>query len=69
MRRFAQSVEISVAEVEALRLKHLKELEQTDAAEAMGISQSTFQRILSSAHKKVAFALIHGHTIHIGALE
>ena len=52
-------------EAEALRLKHVKGLEQIVAAKCMGISQSTFQRILASAHLKVSDALISGKSIEI----
>ncbi len=52
-------------EVEALRLKYEKEMEQTEAAESMKISQSTFHRILLSAHKKLAEAILNGWAIRI----
>lgn len=52
-------------ELEALRLKNIEQLDQTDAAEEMGISPSTFQRILTAAHKKVTVALIEGKAISI----
>lgn len=65
IRHFGEVVEISLVEAETLRLKHLKELDQLEAAERMGVSQSTFQRILASAHKKITYALIHGKTIQI----
>ncbi len=58
-------VELSEEEAEALRLKNLKGLDQTQAAKAMGVSQSTFQRVLSGAYKKVTEALIHGKAIKI----
>jgi predicted DNA-binding protein (UPF0251 family) len=58
-------VEISREEAEALRLKNIKGLDQTAAAAEMAISQSTFQRILTSAYKKVSEALIHGRPIVI----
>lgn len=58
-------IELSPEEVEALRLKNIEELEQTEAAKKMGISQSTFQRILSSAHKKMSEALIYGKALKI----
>ena len=35
------------------------------AAKKMKISKSTFQRLLSSAHKKIADALINGKAIRI----
>lgn len=52
-------------EIEALRLKYIENLEQITAAEKMQISQSTFQRILYSANKKIAEAIINGKAIKI----
>lgn len=52
-------------EMETLRLKYLKELDQSEAAAQMGISQSTFQRILARANKKVAEALLRGKALRI----
>jgi predicted DNA-binding protein (UPF0251 family) len=43
----------------------MKELEQEEAAKKMNTSQSTFQRILSSAYKKITEALIEGKAIKI----
>jgi predicted DNA-binding protein (UPF0251 family) len=62
-------IELSPEEAESLRLKNIEELEQTEAAKKMGISQSTFQRILSSAHKKMSEALIYGKAIKIQKRE
>jgi len=58
-------VEITPQEVEAMRLKHLKGLEQTEAAKKMGISQSSFQRLLSSAHTKVTRVIVGGKNLKI----
>jgi len=58
-------VEIDLEESEALRLKNIQNLDQKSAAKKMGISQSTFQRILSSAYKKVSSALIEGNIIKL----
>lgn len=58
-------IELAPEEAEALRLKNIEELEQTQAAAQMGISQSTFQRILSSAHKKMSEALLYGKALRI----
>lgn len=58
-------VELTAEEAEALRLKNVKDMDQTEAAEKMNTSQSTFQRILSSAYKKIAEALIEGKAIKI----
>lgn len=59
------AVEITKAEVESLRLKNIEELDQTQAAERMGISQSTFQRLLASSYKKVSEALVEGKELII----
>ena len=58
-------VEITAEEAEALRLKNLKDLDQTQAAKKMGVSQSTFQRVLASAYKKVSEAIVEGKTLKI----
>ncbi|MBU2566642.1 DUF134 domain-containing protein [Patescibacteria group bacterium] len=58
-------VELTAEEAEALRLKNVKDLDQNTCAEKMKTSQSTFQRILSSAYKKVSLALIEGKAIKI----
>ena len=63
--RFLDSIELLAEELEALRLKNLKELDQTQCAELMKTSQSTFQRILSSAYKKITVALVNGKAIKI----
>jgi predicted DNA-binding protein (UPF0251 family) len=52
-------------ELEALRLHDVDGLEQVPASEKMGISQPTFARILDSAYKKLAQALIQGKAIRI----
>jgi predicted DNA-binding protein (UPF0251 family) len=63
--RFLEVVELTAEELEALRLKNIKRLEQTEAAERMNTSQSTFQRILCSGYKKITEALIEGKAIKI----
>jgi predicted DNA-binding protein (UPF0251 family) len=63
--RFLEVIELTSEELEALRLKNIKNLEQTEAAKKMNTSQSTFQRILSSAYKKTTEALIEGKAIKI----
>lgn len=52
-------------EVEALRLRYVQDLEQIACARKMRISQSTFQRILARANKKISQALINGQAIRI----
>ena len=63
--KFLTEAKLSVEEAEALRLKELQGLEQAAAAGRMGISRPTFQRVLASARKKVASAILNGKTIHI----
>jgi len=63
--RFLEVVELTREEVEALRLKNIKDLDQIEAAKKMNTSQSTFQRILSSAYKKISKAIIEGKAIKI----
>ncbi len=63
--RELEMVELTTEEVEALRLRNIKDLEQEEAAKKMNTSQSTFQRILSSAYKKITEALIEGKAIKI----
>jgi len=58
-------VKLTLEEVEALRLKNIEGLEQKECAKKMNTSQSTFQRILSSAYKKMSIALINGKAIEI----
>jgi len=63
--RFLEVVELTIEEAEALRLKNVEDLSQVEAAKKMNTSQSTFQRILSSANKKISQALIQGKAIKI----
>lgn len=63
--RFLDVVELTTEEMEALRLKNEKGLDQVKCAELMKTSQSTFQRILSGSYKKIADALLKGKAIKI----
>ena len=63
--RQAPTVELTEEEAESLRLKNIVNLDQTQAAQKMGVSQSTFQRLLSSAYKKVSLALVEGRPMRI----
>lgn len=64
-----EEVDLSLDELEALRLCDLKGLEQKEAAKKMRISQSTLSRILISARKKVIQSLIEGKAIKIHKKE
>lgn len=63
--RILDEIELTAEEVEALRLKNIEELEQVECAKKMNTSQSTFQRILTSAYKKISRAVIEGKAIKI----
>lgn len=52
-------------ELEALRLADLERQGQTKAARQMGVSQSTFQRMITEARHKVARALVNGLALHV----
>ena len=57
---------LTLDELEALRLADLNGLYQEKAAPKMGISRSAFARILESARKKAADALVHGKSLRLG---
>ena len=63
--RFLEEVRLSIEEAEGIRLKDTEELEQEQCAERMKISRPTFHRILASARKKIADALLNGKAIRI----
>ncbi len=58
-------VVLSLDEVEALRLADYNGHYQEAAADQMKISRATFARIVESARRKVADALIHGKALQI----
>jgi predicted DNA-binding protein (UPF0251 family) len=63
--RALQEVGLTVEEVEAIRLRDVEGLQQEECAERMHISRPTFHRVLGSARRKVADALINGKAIRI----
>lgn len=63
--RLLERVDLSVEELEAIRLKDLEGLQQEQCARKMRISRPTFQRVLESARKKVADVLISGKAVRI----
>jgi predicted DNA-binding protein (UPF0251 family) len=56
---------MTLDEFEAIRLADLGGLYQEQAAEEMGISRSTFSRLVESAHRRLADALVHGKALRI----
>ncbi len=60
-----EPIGITIDEFEAIRLRDYHDIQQKKSAEIMDVSQPTFHRILTSARKKIAKALIEGNTIII----
>jgi predicted DNA-binding protein (UPF0251 family) len=60
-----EGVVLSIDEFEAMRLACLDEMKQADAAKLMNVSRPTFSRIVTSACKKVADALVNIKAIKI----
>ena len=58
-------VALTFDEFEAICLKEIEEMFQKEASKVMNISQPTFHRLLTSARKKVAEALVFGKSIRI----
>ena len=63
--RVLEEVCLSVEEAEAIRLKDLEGLEQTECAQRMNVSRPTFHRVLGAARSKLADALLNGKAIRI----
>ena len=61
----AEATVLGVDEFEALRLTDLEGMGQKEASEKMEVSQPTLCRILESARKKVADAIVNGKQIRI----
>ncbi len=57
--RELETVELKLDEFEALRLCDYDGMSQIEAAEAMGISRGTVQRLLLSGRKKVVDVLLN----------
>ena len=60
-----EEVEITLDELETLRLSNLEKISQADSADKMNVHQSTFQRTLTRAREKVTDALVNGKAIKI----
>ena len=63
--RSLEEICISIEEVEAIKLKDIENLDQGQCAKNMNISRTTFQRVLESARKKLADAVLNGKSIKI----
>ena len=63
--QFLEEICLSLDEVEAIRLADLEGHYQEVVAEKMNVSRQTVGRILASAHKKIADALVLGKAIRL----
>ena len=60
-----EGVILTIDEYEAVRLSDLEGLTQVDTAKKMKVHRSTISRILTSAHRKIADALVNVKAIRI----
>lgn len=63
--QYLEEVELTLDEVEALRLADFEGQYQELVAEKMKVSRQTIGRILATAHKKIAEALVMGKAIRL----
>ncbi|HHB94764.1 MAG TPA: DUF134 domain-containing protein [Campylobacterales bacterium] len=63
--RGLEKIVLECDEMEAIRLANYENLYQQECADRMGISRTTFSRLVSSANKKIAEALLHGKALEI----
>jgi len=62
-------IELGLDELEAMRLCDLEDNQQEEAAEAMGVSRGTVQRLLQSGRKKLLHAISEGHALSFSDAE
>ncbi len=60
-----EPIHIEPAELEVIMLTDIEDLNQQEAGERMGTSRGTVWRLLQSARRKIALALIEGRRIDI----
>jgi len=58
-----RKISLDEDEMEAVRLSDFEGLYQQECANKMGVSRTTFSRLIQNAHKKIADALLHGKAI------
>jgi predicted DNA-binding protein (UPF0251 family) len=56
---------LAIDEFEAIRLKDCLNLDQNECANKINVSQPTFHRLILSARKKIADAIVNGKAINI----
>ncbi|MFH1379741.1 MAG: DUF134 domain-containing protein [bacterium] len=60
-----EEINMSIDELEAIRLADLEGMYQEDAAKKMNVSRQTFGNIINSAHKKIADSLVNTKALKI----
>lgn len=60
-----EEINLTLDELEAIRLADLDGLYQQDAAKQMNISRQTFGNIIDKAHKKIADVLLNAKALKI----
>jgi len=60
-----EAMKLAMEEMEAVRLKDMNGFDQEECARQMGLTRPTFQRVLISAHRKIATALVEARSIEI----
>ncbi len=63
--RQQEAIKLAIEEMEAVRLKDMNGYDQETCARQMGLTRPTFQRVLVSARKKIATALVEACSIEI----
>lgn len=63
--RELEEIRLGLDEAEAIRLADLEGLYQEAAARSMGVSRQTFGRIVETARKKIADAVLNGKALRI----
>jgi len=66
---YLEVIELREDEMEAIRLSDYEGLYQQECADKMGISRTTFARLIESARKKTADALLHSKALRIEKKE
>jgi len=62
-------IELGLDELEAMRLCDFDGMQQEEAADAMGVSRGTIQRLLESGRRKTLDALVHGKALSFADAE
>ena len=64
-RKYLEHVVLDEDEMEAIRLADFEGLYQQECADRMGISRTTFSRLIERARKKISDALIHTKALRV----